>query len=58
MLSVVPVTEPGTAYVQWQARVKLRWYPWEKLYGIVMDKVAGPGYDTALNGLKDYVEKN
>ena len=42
--------------VEWQALNKLRWYPWEKFYGIFIDKLTGPGYDAALAGLKSYLE--
>ena len=42
--------------VEWIAIVKLHWYPWEKLYGIFMDRIAGPGYEAALDGLKKYAE--
>jgi hypothetical protein len=42
--------------VEWRALNKLKWYPWEKFYGIFIDKLTGPGYEQALNGLKDYLE--
>lgn len=44
--------------VEWRAVTKLHWYPWEKIYAIFIDKISGPGYDAALNGLKDFIEKN
>ena len=44
--------------VEWRALTKLHWYPWEKIYAIFIDKISGPGYDAALNGLKDFIEKN
>jgi len=49
---------PGQASVQveWRAITKLHWYPWEKFYGIFVDQLTGPGYEAALNGLKEYVE--
>ena len=34
-----------------------KWYPWEKLKGIMLDKTSGPQYDAALNNLKIAVEK-
>lgn len=43
--------------VEWRAIIKLHWYPWEKFYGIFIDKLTGPGYEGALNGLKNYIEK-
>jgi hypothetical protein len=34
----------------------MKWYPWEKFSGIFVDKMTGPGYQAALNELKDFVE--
>ncbi len=42
--------------VQWQAVNKLSWYPWQKFYGIFADKLTGPGYEAALQGLKEFIE--
>jgi len=42
--------------VEWRALNHLKWYPWEKFYGIFVDKLTGPGYEQALGGLKDYLE--
>jgi len=43
--------------VEWRATTKLHWYPWEKVQGIFMDNITGPGYEAALNALKRYLEK-
>jgi len=42
--------------VEWRSITRLHWFPWEKFYGIFVDKLSGPGYEAALNGLKDYIE--
>jgi hypothetical protein len=42
--------------VEWRAIITLDWYPWEKFYGIFIDNLTGPGYEAALNGLKEYIE--
>lgn len=42
--------------VDWIAKTHLHWYPWEKFYAIFIDKLTGPGYETALNGLKLFIE--
>lgn len=42
--------------VEWRAITKLHWYPWEKFYGIFIDKLTGAGYEAALNGLKESIE--
>lgn len=44
--------------VSWVATTHLHWYPWEKFYAIFIDKLTGPGYEQALNGLKEFLEKN
>lgn len=43
--------------VEWKALTKLHWYPWDKLYGIFIDRLTGPGYEDALNHLKSFVER-
>lgn len=43
--------------VDWMATTHLNWYPWEKFYAIFIDKITGPGYEAALQGLKKHVEK-
>lgn len=55
-ITVLPVAEQGEVQVEWNALIKLKWYPWEKFYGIFIEKVTGQGYEDALNGLKQYVE--
>jgi len=54
LVSTIPA-QPNVQ-VEWRALNKLKWYPWEKFYGIFIDKLTGPGYDQALAGLKDYLE--
>lgn len=44
--------------VDWVATTHLHWYPWEKFYAIFIDKLTGPGYEAALNGLKQYTESH
>jgi len=44
--------------IDWVATTHLHWYPWEKFYAIFIDKLTGPGYETALNGLRQYVESH
>ena len=52
----MPIPQQNAMQVEWSAYVKLHWYPWEKFYGIFVDKLSGPGYEAALNGLKKYIE--
>ena len=58
MFSLMPVQEQGNMQVQWQSVTKLKWYPWEKFGGIFIEKMSGPGYEAALNALKEYVESH
>lgn len=42
--------------VQWFMEYKLKWYPWERFYGIFMDHIIGPSFDKGLEELKSYLE--
>ncbi len=55
---LTPVPAQQSVQTEWRAITKLHWYPWEKFYAIFLDKLTGPGYETALNSLKEYTEKN
>ncbi len=57
-LSLMAVQEQGNMQVQWVSVIKLKWYPWEKFSGIFIEKMAGPGYEMALQSLKIYVESH
>lgn len=57
IISINPVNDSTAIQVEWRALVTLKWYPWEKFYGIFVEKVSGPGYEMALNKLKELVEK-
>lgn len=57
-INFTPLTSAKEIRVEWRALTKLHWYPWEKVYAIFIDKITGPGYDAALNNLKDFIEKN
>lgn len=45
----------GTQII-WTATTQLHWYPWEKFYGIFIDKLSGPGYELGLQNLKQFIE--
>jgi len=42
----------GSTFLEWKLEVRLRWYPWEKLSGIAMDKVWGASMAQSLKQLK------
>lgn len=55
-INVLPLANSNQVQVEWNALMKLRWYPWEKFYGLFIEKVSGQGYEDALNSLKNYME--
>jgi hypothetical protein len=55
---ISPVESLQQVRIDWVATTHLHWYPWEKFYAIFVDKLTGPGYEAALNGLKQYIEAN
>jgi hypothetical protein len=55
-IAFIPMPSTNDTRVEWRANTKMHWYPWEKFYAIFMDKLTGPGYDAALNGLKEFME--
>jgi len=57
-ISVLPLTDSNQVQVEWNVLIKLKWYPWEKFYGIFIEKISGQGYEDALNSLKNYVENH
>jgi hypothetical protein len=58
ILVVLPLTDQIGVQVEWRTITHLKWYPWEKFYGIFIDKLAGPGYEDALKSLKEFVENH
>lgn len=57
-IKVLPLADSMQVQAEWNVLIKLKWYPWEKFYGIFMEKLTGHGYEEALNSLKKYVEEN
>lgn len=43
--------------VQWFMEYKLKWYPWERFYGIFLDKIIAPAFDKGLEQLKIHIEE-
>ena len=46
----------GQTQLTWNVNTTMKWYPWEKAKGILLDKVSGPQYEAALLNLKRAVE--
>mgnify|MGYP005605658821 CR=1 FL=1 len=57
-ISVLPLADSNQVQVEWNVLIELKWYPWEKFYGIFIEKITGQGYKDALNSLKSYAENN
>ncbi len=57
-ISILPLADSNQVQAEWNVLIKLKWYPWEKFYGIFIEKITGQGYEDALNSLKSYVENN
>jgi hypothetical protein len=57
-ITVLPLADSSQVQVEWNVLIKLKWYPWEKFYGVFIEKITGQGYEDALNSLKTYVENN
>ena len=57
-ISILPLADSNQLQAEWNVLIKLKWYPWEKFYGIFIEKITGQGYEDALNSLKAYVENN
>jgi len=57
-ISVLPLSDSNQVQAEWNVLIKLKWYPWEKFYGIFIEKISGQGYEDALNSLKNYVESH
>lgn len=54
-ITCTPLTDLQQVRVDWVATHQLSWYPWQKFYAIFLDKLAGPGYEAALEGLRQHL---
>jgi len=57
-ISILPLADSNQVQAEWNVLIKLKWYPWEKFYGLFIEKISGQGYEDALNSLKAYIENN
>ena len=57
-IRILPLADSNQVQAEWNVLIKLKWYPWEKFYGIFIEKITGQGYEEALNGLKAYCEEH
>lgn len=56
-IRILPLNDSNQVQAEWNVLIKLKWYPWEKFYGIFIEKITGQGYEAALNRLKEYCER-
>jgi hypothetical protein len=47
---------PNTYTVQWFMDIRLKWYPWEKFSGLLLEKRYGPVMEQGLGKLKSLLE--
>ncbi len=50
-------TKGEVTEVLWYMEYKLKWYPWERFYGIFVDHIIGPAFEKGLEQLKNYAEQ-
>ncbi len=55
--NIFPGGRPDTYTVQWYMDIHLRWYPWEKFSGLLLEKRYGPAMEKGLEKLKALLEK-
>lgn len=56
--NIISSSVPNTHTVQWYMDIKLKWYPWEKFSGLLMEKRYGPVMEMGLDRLKKRLENN
>lgn len=54
--NIVPGSDPNNVTVQWYMDFHLKWYPWEKLAGVLLDKSYSPMLEQGLTNLKKVAE--
>ena len=55
--TIIPGNTPNTVTVQWYMDFYLRWYPWEKFSGLLLEKRYGIVMEKGLERLKTLLEK-
>ncbi len=47
----------NTTEVLWYMEYKLKWYPWERFFGIFVDKIIGSAFEQGLEQFRNYAEQ-
>jgi Polyketide cyclase / dehydrase and lipid transport len=53
-----PTTDGKNTWIKWTLNTQVGWTPWWKFYGLMMDKLVGPGMEQGLTHLKNICEKD
>lgn len=56
IISVLPLADGTGQQIEWTSVNYLKWYPWQKFGGMFLNQISGPGYEMALNNLRDLAE--
>lgn len=56
IISVLPLADGTGQQVEWTSINYLKWYPWQKFGGMFLNEISGPGYEMALQNLRNLVE--
>lgn len=49
---VAPALDNTHTWIKWTMDMQLGWWPWWKYYGVMLDRLVGPGMEHALGSLK------
>jgi hypothetical protein len=56
IISITALKDSNNVQAEWRTLTRLKWYPWEKFSGMFVERITGPGYEAALNNLKELLE--
>ncbi len=56
IISVLPLADGTGQQVEWTSVNYLKWYPWQKFGGMFLNEISGPGYEMALQNLRNLAE--
>ncbi|MCL6524121.1 MAG: hypothetical protein K6T34_05605 [Thermoflavifilum sp.] len=54
---VAPALDGEHTWIKWTMDLQLGWWPWWKYYGVMLDRLVGPGMEHALGSLKANCEQ-
>ncbi|SFV28442.1 SRPBCC family protein [Thermoflavifilum thermophilum] len=54
---LAPALDGEHTWIKWTMDLQLGWWPWWKYYGVMLDRLVGPGMEHALGSLKADCER-